>query len=351
MTSSSARRAGVVLCTALVLATGQPAWAQAASAPSAQALETARTLYKEGKDLRAQGDVKGALEKLRAAHALGNTPITGLELARTYVMLGQLVEAREVCLGIARTPVAPDETDRSAEARNEAAKLAEELKPRIATIVVKITGLVGNEPVKVVVDRVRLPDAAVGEALRVNPGAHTIGVTGGAATTERSSEASVEVAEGQTQEVTVTLPEPPFAPPEDQAQIAEPPPTKDRPQVRSSPLVPVGFTVAVVGVGVGAIAGIIALSKKSSLDSECNGAKQCDHSNAGANDLSAAQTAGTVSTVGFVVGGAGLAVGLIGLLTRPDDTPSITTRSRLEPSRVRMSPWIGVGSAGVHGAF
>src|SRR4051812_21621751 len=107
--------------------------------PSAQDFATARALYKEGKDLRAAGDLKGALEKLTAAHTLGRTPLTGIELARVEVQLGLLVEAREVCLGIARLAVEPDETSRSVEARKDAAQLAEELRPRISSLRVKVT--------------------------------------------------------------------------------------------------------------------------------------------------------------------------------------------------------------------
>src|SRR5512143_1729383 len=107
---------------AALLATALFAPAALAANPSAEDFATARALYKEGKDLRAAGDLKGALEKLKAAHALGHTPITGIELARTQVQLGLLVEARETCLGVARLAVESDETGRSADARKDAAK-------------------------------------------------------------------------------------------------------------------------------------------------------------------------------------------------------------------------------------
>src|SRR5260221_7276029 len=118
MTSSE----GAALVLALAVTFGSPMALAQSHTPTAQELETARSLYKEGKALRARGDLRGALEKLRAAHALGNTPVTGIELARTYATAGKLVDAREVCLGIARTAVASDETEKSAEARAEAAK-------------------------------------------------------------------------------------------------------------------------------------------------------------------------------------------------------------------------------------
>ena len=67
-----------------------------ADEPSAADAETALALYKTGKQMRDSGDAKGALEKLRAAYALVETPIIALELGRTYAALGKLVEAREV---------------------------------------------------------------------------------------------------------------------------------------------------------------------------------------------------------------------------------------------------------------
>ena len=127
MTSSSRFLAAVF---AFTLATS----AAYAGNPSAEDFATARALYKEGKDLRAAGNLKGALEKLTAAHTLGRTPLTGIELARVEVQLGLFVEAREVCIGIGRLAVEPDETPRSAEARKDAAKLADELRPRIASL-------------------------------------------------------------------------------------------------------------------------------------------------------------------------------------------------------------------------
>ena len=124
MTSSRSLLSALAL--GVALAASAPAWA---AGPTAQDLETARTLYKEGKDLRAKGDLKGALAKLLAAHSLGHTPLTGIELARVQANLGMFVEARETCLGVARMPVEADETARSADARTDAAKLADQLKP------------------------------------------------------------------------------------------------------------------------------------------------------------------------------------------------------------------------------
>src|SRR4051794_34127905 len=150
MTSSS-RAQLLVVCTLLV-ATG-PAYAQR----SATDIESARQLYNQGIQLRDMGDLKGALEKLKAAHALGNTPITGVDLCKTHAVLNQPVEAREVCLGVARIPPLAGETAHSQDARNEAARVAEEQTPKIALVRLHITGVPqGREPT-VLVDGATVP--------------------------------------------------------------------------------------------------------------------------------------------------------------------------------------------------
>jgi hypothetical protein len=172
-------------------------------AQSAADLETARSLFREGRDLRAKGDLLGALEKLKAAHAAGRTPITGMELARTHAMVGQLVEAREVALDVARIPVAPDETERSAEARTEAAHLAENLRARIPTLTVHVTGAPAGAVPEVFVDGEELPAALIGEPRKLDPGAHVIAVRApdGATAMSRAT-----LAEGEAQEVAIAYP-------------------------------------------------------------------------------------------------------------------------------------------------
>ena len=120
----------LVLCTFLLTAAPAAAHAQRTAAD----LESARQLYNQGIELRDKGDTKGALEKFRAAHALGNTPLTGIELCKTHAVLKQPVEAREVCLGVARIPPLAQETARSQEARSEAARIAEEQRPKIGAL-------------------------------------------------------------------------------------------------------------------------------------------------------------------------------------------------------------------------
>jgi hypothetical protein len=331
---TSSRRLAFALVLAAASFSGVPAYGQA-HAPTAQELETARTLYKEGKELRAKGDLPGALEKLQAAHALGNTPVTGIELARTYVLAGRIVEAREVCLYIARVAAAPDETEKSVEARAEAATLAEQLRPRIPTLVARVQGLGTGEPAHLSIDGQPVPDAAFTEPQKVDPGKHVVVVRAGEGTTAHEGRSEVDVPEGQAIEIVVTLPPasvPPPPPP------PPPPPTAPR---SSKVLVKLGLGTAIAGAALGLVAGAAAFVKEQNLSGECP-LKACNTPQ-GTSDLNQARTWATLSTVAFTVGGVGALVGIVAQLTgKPASTGS-------DPST--MTAWIGVGGAGIHGRF
>jgi hypothetical protein len=319
----------------------RPAAAQA-RVPTAQELETARTLYKEGKELRAKGDLRGALEKFQAAHALGNTPVTGIELARTYAQLGQIVEARETCLYIARIAVAGDETGKSAEARIDAAKLADELRPRIPTLIVRVSGLAPGESASLLVDGVAVPEAALGEPLKVDPGAHEVVARAGEGPAARSSWAAAEVKDGETRELVISLP----ASPSPSASTAGAPRDEGAGAAPArhgmSGLMKVGLVTGIGGLVVGTFSGVAAIIQKNKLDNECPNL-HCTDANNGYDDLQSARTLSTVANLSFVVAGAGGIAVVIALLQGDGEPPA--------PNSASISPWVGLGAAGVHGSF
>jgi hypothetical protein len=335
MTSSSRRALAFALVLGGASLHGATVFAQA-HAPTAQELETARSLYKEGKELRARGDLRGALEKLQAAHALGNTPVTGIELARTYVLVGQIVEAREVCLYIARIPIAGDETEKSAEARTEAATLAEELRPRIPTLRVKLEGLPADEAAHLAIDGIGVPAAAFNEPQKVDPGKHTVVLRVGEGAAWREARAESTVNEGQAGEVTLVVPPRPVLVVPPVVPVTPPPRVSGTGPV----LVKIGFGTAIAGAVVTVIAGATAMSKASQLPS------LCPHSECGPGNwdaLSSARTWATVTNVAVGVGAVGAVVGVIGLWRSRSTTATVEGAS--------VSPWIGVGAAGLDGRF
>lgn len=314
-------------------------------------IESARQLYNEGIALRDKGDFKGALDKFKAAHALGNTPITGLELCKTHASVNQPVEAREVCLSVARIPPLAGETARSQEARSEAARVADEVKARIAGLRIRVTGVPAGWQPTVTVDGLAVPPAAIGQPRAVNPGVHTITARVGSGGETR---ATLELKEGESRDLDLAVQPPPAdepPPPVGPAPVGQgqPPPPKER---KGSGLATVGFAVAGVGAAIGVVGGLVAISGKNELDDACppapNGTKTC-----GADDhdtLDSARTWGTVSTVSFVVAGVGLVAGLVGTLSSRSSTGAVSPPTRTAPAP-RITPVLGLGGAGIHGTF
>ncbi|HEX8794508.1 MAG TPA: hypothetical protein VF765_26365 [Polyangiaceae bacterium] len=340
------------LCLAALLPARAVAQQPPAHEPTPQELETARSLYKEGKELRAAGDLSGAIEKLQAAHALGNTPVTGMELARAFEAAGKLVEAREVALSIAHIPVASDEREKSAEARVDAAKLADDLRTRIPTLRARVTGLASGEPAHLSIDGAGVPDVALAEPQKVDPGKHVLVLHAGEAETAREARAEVSVVEGRSVEVLLEVPparstaQPtpaPLAPPPAAPSQVGPVPA-EAPKHRSMPtLAKVGFGVGAAAAAAGLITGFMALEDKNSLAGECPVNNECQKGTPGANDLDAARTSATISTVSFCVAGAGFALGIVTLLT---DHPAAASQTS-----GKIVPWLGPGAAGIHGSF
>ena len=91
----------------------------------------------------------------------------------------------------------------------------------------------------------------------------------------------------------------------------------------------------------GGITGVIAMSKHTQLKQACTDGV-CDPTTQGAA-LDSYHLVGNVSTVGFIVGGVGVAAGAVLLLTQPKESAP--------PTAATWSPFIGVGSAGVRGKF
>jgi hypothetical protein len=323
---------------ALLLVLGLPA--SAAAQRTAQDIESARQLYNQGIALRDKGDVKGALDKFRAAHALGNTPLTGIELCRTYAAMSKPVEAREVCLGIARIPVLPQETARSKEARAEAARIAESEQPKIGSVRVRLTGVPpGAEPL-VLVDGAAIPPAALGEPRAIDPGSHVITAKVGDGPETRTT---LETREGETRDIdlAVQAPPPPVASaPPSPAANAQSAPAAGADKERKNTLATVSFAVAGVSALIAVVSGIKAISAEGDLDKKCI-AKQCGQELY--SDLDSARTWGNVSTAFFIIGGVALGTGLVSTF--------VLSKGSSNKAQVKVAPVIGLGGAGLNGSF
>lgn len=325
--------------------------ARGAGAEANENVGTARELYKLGADALDAGDAKTALEKLSAAWALAQTPVIGTSLARAHLALGHLVDAREAALAVARLAPAPNETARSTTARREAETIARDIAPRIPHLKLAVDGL-ADHSATIKLDGVSVPSAALSVARQANPGPHTATVD---TDDGRHAEGSITIGEGETKDFVITLPAPsPNAPPpthHDEPATTTPTPGAPTPapvtvSSGTSPLVWVGIATTGLGVAVGAVTGAFALSEASTVKSNCTGVGKDGSNFCGPNytgDLSTAKTMATISTIGFVVGGVGVAVLVTGLV--------LSGKKHTEtPAAARIAPMLGPIS-GVQGSF
>lgn len=340
---ASRRRLGVALAAALLLAP----WA-AHAGPTSADRETARTLMQQGRELTAKGDLKEALKRFQGANDIMHVPTTALEVARTLVALGQLVEARDFIAAIRQITPNPNEPAPFKEARKKADDLDASLNGRIPSLVITIKGAPEGEQAALTVDGTPVPAGVVGLPRAVDPGHHVIVAKLDSKTAQGEGKQEVDVREGEQKPVEVTLsvtlaPPPAEAPPAAPASEAPAPVTSHSPTI----ITWVGVGLAGAGVIAGTVTGILSLSKKSSLQSECPN----DVCAPGNSDYSAANTFATVSTIGFIVAGVGAGVAAVTLIVgHQEPAPAPAEASPAEAGLV-LHPWLGVGAGGVIGTF
>ncbi len=171
---------GALIACALLLASARDvhaageAPAEVSAEVSAEDKESARVLFGLGLGLLEKGETRLALEKFVLADKLYSTPITSLQLGKTHLELGELVEAYGAFTKVASIPLRASESEKSAEARDEAAKLATEVRPRLAELSVTIVGVSPGTPVTLSIDGRPLASPWSPEPHLVNPGEHTL---------------------------------------------------------------------------------------------------------------------------------------------------------------------------------
>jgi hypothetical protein len=302
--------------------------AQASSAASAQAAE----LFEQGRALIARQDFRAACPKFAESDRLEPKVGTRLNLADCEEHLGQIVAARGHWQDAANLAHSlSDEREAVAKQRFTA------LDPRVAKLAVSLPASTPGG-LRVERDGVELGAGSLGAALPVDPGSHTI-VVSGAGYEDRSY--SVTLAEGEAKALTVE--------PGAQKVVdvpAAPPPASSWSGRKTLALATAG--VGVAGVVVGAVFGILTISdyhsSNTGVGSCSSGTPQCGSASA-ADERNTAYRFGNVSTAAFIVGGVGLAAGGVLWFTAPAPSTS-AARGTGGPSIA-----IGPGSVLVEGAF
>jgi len=310
------------------------------TAATASDPDGAEKLYRAGREAVARGDWTTACQKFRASYALAESDSTSIYITDCDARDGNVADAaaslRDIIerLGRAdpRDPLIPEATKR----------LAVVLR-RVPRLIVR---LAAGAPAGTTVTRdgVELRPGALGEALPVNIGEHTVVTT---APGRKPTLHKVLVAEGKTETIEVDVGETSDAPP----AAVRTPATSSTVGGRGAPgragdtntLAYVLGGVGLVGVGVAVFTGASLSSKKSAMDAaHCDATtKVC--SGAGMNDGASAADATKAASSGrslepFFYGG--LAVGVLGLAaggyllaTSKSDT---STAVRVAPNRVSV---------------
>ena len=345
-----ARGIAALLAASLSFAVAQPsAWAQ-----SDDDRAGARVAATEGVKAVNEKRWADAADLFTRAESLVHSPVHLLYLARAQEKLGHLVKAHENYNKILREKYGPEAPDAFRQAQTSAQQESTGLDARLAAITVKLDGEKGA--VTVTMDGEKVPPALIGLPLPVDPGSHTFEATG---TDLKSDPVTVTVPEGGKDAITLTVKTAPGtlaagAPPATAAATpgpgaappAAPPPNTDSGANGNSGMKIGGFValgVGVVGVGVGTLFLLKSHSKKSDADALCN-SLGCPQSKQGQiqsldNDY---KSAGTLSVVGYAVGGAGLITGV---------TLLALSGSKHSENAAGVTPWIGYQSAGLSGRF
>ncbi|MCC6557201.1 MAG: hypothetical protein IT372_29975 [Polyangiaceae bacterium] len=281
-----------------------PLCAQDASADDADAL------FAEGREAMARGDPALACAKLEASQRIDPGVGTLLNLADCKEALGDLVAAWEHARR-AGAELAAQRDDRLGFAERRLA----ELERRLPRLVVRLAP--GAPPgTRVLADGAPIPADALGARMPVNPGEHVL-IAGAPGRGPRS--VRVVVAEGATEEVTIS----PGAPPDAAVRA--------RPGGGAGAQRTWGFVaLGVGGAGLigGAVAGGMALDRNAALDEACappdrRGERACPAASQGT--LDAFRVLRTLSYVGFGVGAASAGLGVALLWTAPSGATARAT--------------------------
>jgi hypothetical protein len=319
-------------CLALVLVCWSvPVWGQSSDSKAA-----AEALFVEGRNLMIDGQFAAACEKFEASQKLDPGLGTMLNLADCYEKSGRTASAwaeyREA------VPAA------RASGSEERARLAEErakaLESRLSTLTIRVMADATGSQLEVLRDGIPVDRAVLSTPIPVDPGEHTV-----IARAPGYKAWSKQVAVGNERDkVEVEVPTLSAAEPGSAQAVAATPASEQSSTAggRSSwsgqkTWAVVSGGIGVVGLGVGAVFGIMAGSELGAAKDGCatypNG---CSDTNYTHNN--SAHTFADVSTVGLIAGGVGLVLGGVLWFTAPSPKDSVAVG-------------FGPGSLAVKGSF
>jgi hypothetical protein len=323
----------------------------------------ARTLATEGAAAFNDGRYKDAVDLFTKAESLMHAPPHLLYVARAHAKMGQFVKAREAYIRITKEQLAPNAPPAFKDAQTTAQKELNAINPKIGTLDIKVEGADAVKDLSVKIDGNPIPTVLLGVPQSIDPGEHRIEAS---ATGFRAQPQTVRLGEGDKASTVLRLEADPNAAPAAvpgaPANAAGPgalgpsgEPIRDTSSSMESTSSGSGMRigayvalgVGAVGLGVGTVFLLSSMSKRSDADALCTLPEgRCDSRNqAQVESLDAdAKSASTLSIIGYGVGGAGIAAGVVMLVLSSKSESSSTARPT-------VYPWVGANSAGLAGRF
>lgn len=346
----------LALCSAVAITIGFCTVSSSSFAQSDDDRNTARSLGQDGQDALDKKDFARAADLFRRAVKIFDEakapvpPTLLLGYGRASAGKGGVIAAQEAFNRVIRQGTAPGAPALYVNAVEDAKKEIDTVAVRIATVTINVSGC--DNP-HVTIDDNPVSSAILGVKKPIDPGTHIVKAT---ATSCKGGEQSFEVGDGKSAEVTIKLDKDltASANPTDPTTTTLPPTDTNPPPHVAPPETPksgspnmalaiTGFAVGGVGLALGAITGIVAMGKHGDLAKACPTGVNCPSTLQ--SDVNSYHTMGTLSTVGFIVGGVGIVAGVIFLLTAPKGT------KEQDPKAAWIMPSIGFGTVGAVGQF
>ena len=302
----------------------------------AQNVGAADALFQRGVAAMMAGDLETACPIIADSQKLDPHPGTLFTLAECEAKRGHVATASvEYGDYLAQTDDMPvEQRARHEERRKIAKKQALDLARNIPSLTLLLPS---GSKASLRLDGAALGTRSLGVALPVDPGAHVVTVVDPDGQ-EREITLRISPGDHTRWEAPSSAPPHASAPPLDASA-----PTRERSDGARSTRATVAYAVGGVGlatVAAGAVIGVLAIGKKSTVDDHCVGTA-CDSTGKNAGD--SAKTLGDLSTLVFAVGFAAVGTSAFLLLTGQKD--SATSGWQLEPEvsprlaslRVRLS--------------
>jgi hypothetical protein len=268
----------------------------------------AEALFNEGRTLMAAGKYADAIGKLKASQDLDPGLGTLLNLAECYERVGRSATAWAQYREIASLARQQGSKDREELAEQK----SKSLEPKLSKLSINLKPGADAATLTIARDGTTVSSAELGVAIPVDPGKHEVTVT---APGKEKWSTTVDVGEGgQTESVEIPL----LADSSSDGTVTAAvgadasSPKSDEPSDGSTQrtLGIVAGGIGLVGVGLGTFMGLQASSSWSDAKKECTAFPNgCSSKGVSLKDDASSQA--TLSTVGFIVGGVGLAAGAV----------------------------------------